>query len=91
VRQDTYVGEKKKYLVTKEERDRIGGMRKILMEILNGIGKVYRDKEIDLGIKLIYEIRALEEPEIIPKKYRAADYRKEKPDLKRARQAAEVN
>jgi hypothetical protein len=82
VRQDEFGTEKKKYLVTKEERDRIWGMERALMETFNAIEKAYRDKEIDLDTKLMYEIKALEEPQLVPEKYRPAGYGKEKPDLK---------
>ena len=82
VRQDEFGTTKKKYLVTKEERDRIWERRRALGETFNAIGKAYRDKEIDLETKLMYEIKALEEPQLVPEKYRAAKYRKEKPDLK---------
>lgn len=81
VRQDEY-GETKKYLVTKEERDRIFRMRNAIGETLWAIEKAYRNREIDLNTKLIYKVKALEEPGSVPGKYKPIKYVKEKIESK---------
>jgi hypothetical protein len=82
VREDEYGTTKKKYLVTKEERDRIFRMRDAVNETLGAIEEAYRNREIDLDTKLICKVKALEEPGSVPEKYKSIKYGKEKPELK---------
>jgi len=82
VRQDEFGTEKKKYLVTKEERDRIFRMRDAVNETLGAIEEAYRNREIDLDTKLICKVKALEEPGSVPEKYRSSKYGKDKPELR---------
>lgn len=80
--QDEYRREEKKYLVTKEERDRIFRMRDAVNETVGAIEEAYRNREIDLDTKLMCKVKALEEPAGVPEKYRSSKYGKDKPDLK---------
>ncbi len=82
VRQDEYGTTKKKYLVTKEERDRIFKMKQAIGKTLWAIEKAYRNREIDLDTKLILKVKALQEPGSVPGKYKPIEYVKEKLELK---------
>jgi len=82
VRQDEYGTTKKKYLVTKEERDRIFKMKQAIGKPLWAVEKAYRNREIDLDTKLIYKVKALEEPGSVPEKYKPIKYVKEKIESK---------
>ena len=75
-------GERKSYLVTREERDRIFRMRQAIGKTLWEIEEAYRNREIDLDTKLILKVKALLDPENVPGKYKPVEYGKERLELK---------
>ncbi|MFW6130527.1 MAG: hypothetical protein ACOC56_05020, partial [Atribacterota bacterium] len=66
----------------KEKKERILKIRRLISKTLSSIDKAYRNNEIGRDEKLIYKTKTFMEPELVPERFRAAKYEKERPERK---------